>query len=178
MAITIINNQPIQFFTEQEIDKSCFCLGREYEQIIGTNDPTQFQVKTSDVVGNGNFSNGLDGWLTAPSLQLQGVSTNETGLGLCDGTITLTASGGTPIYLYSIDGINFVVSNVFTNLCSSNYILYVKDAEDNIASVTIGIGTNVDCSLYLGAEAYDVLSIGAINIKECQASCLAGLGGC
>jgi hypothetical protein len=176
MAIEIIDNQPIQFY--ENINNSCICLGREYEQIIGQSDPTQFQVKTFDTISNGNFANGFDGWQTANELQLQGIGTNETDMGLCDGTITLTAIGGAPTYLYSIDGINFVVSNVFTNLCMGNYVLYVKDIDGVTASVTLGIGTNVDCSLYLGAYANDVLLIEAINIKECQASCLAGLGGC
>lgn len=178
MAIEIINNQPIQFYTEQELNTSCFCLGREYEQIINPSDPTQFQVKTTDVIDNGGFQNGLDGWDTATALQLSGVSTNETSLAACDGTITLTETGGTPTYLYSIDGINFVVSNVFSNLCSDNYVLYVKDSNGITASVTVGVGTSIDCSLYAGAEANAVLNIEAINIKDCPASCLAGLGGC
>ncbi|WP_223151063.1 T9SS type B sorting domain-containing protein [Flavobacterium sp. GP15] len=48
-----------------------------------------------------------------------------------DGVVTLTASGGTivPSYEYSIDGTNYVVSNVFSNLApkATPYTFYVKD---------------------------------------------------
>jgi len=56
--------------------------------------------------------------------------TNPTGCNTMDGTITVTASGGQPPYLYTIDNINWQTSNVFTNLPTSaipDYIT-VKDA--------------------------------------------------
>lgn len=44
------------------------------------------------------------------------------------GRITITASGGTAPYLYSIDnGINWFVSNVFTGLNEGNYRIRVRD---------------------------------------------------
>jgi len=48
--------------------------------------------------------------------------------GICDGEIEVIATGGTPGYLYSIDGgITTSNSAVFNNLCDGTYILSVID---------------------------------------------------
>ena len=63
--------------------------------------------------------------VTPPPLQL-GVGeacTNGT-----EGSITVTASGGTGTLTYSKDGTNFQASNVFTGLTAGNYTITVKDA--------------------------------------------------
>jgi hypothetical protein len=44
------------------------------------------------------------------------------------GSITATATNGTPPYLYSIDGINYQSSNVFSGLQPGNYTVVVQDA--------------------------------------------------
>lgn len=51
-----------------------------------------------------------------------------TTCGLFDGTITATATGGTVPLLYSIDGITFDTSPIFTGLGSGNYTITVSDA--------------------------------------------------
>jgi hypothetical protein len=51
-----------------------------------------------------------------------------------DGSIVLTPTGGVPPYAYSIDGINYQSGNVFTNLISGTYTLYVKDSLNTITS--------------------------------------------
>lgn len=45
-----------------------------------------------------------------------------------NGSITINSSGGTGSHLYSIDGVNFQVSNVFANLPTGSYTITVKDA--------------------------------------------------
>jgi gliding motility-associated-like protein len=52
-----------------------------------------------------------------------------------NGSITVTATNGTPPYSYSIDGINFQSSNLFSNLSAGNYTVIVKDATDGSANV-------------------------------------------
>jgi hypothetical protein len=51
-----------------------------------------------------------------------------------DGTITVTASGGQPPYLYGIGDLNNLTpSNVFTNLSAGIYSVFVKDTANYIA---------------------------------------------
>lgn len=45
-----------------------------------------------------------------------------------DGSMLITASGGTGALQYSIDGVNFSSNNSFTGLTAGSYIVYVKDA--------------------------------------------------
>ncbi|WP_432410694.1 T9SS type B sorting domain-containing protein [Rasiella sp. SM2506] len=50
---------------------------------------------------------------------------------LATGTITVTGvTGGTPPYTYSIDGINFQASPIFTGLTPGTYSVVIKDAND------------------------------------------------
>ena len=42
-------------------------------------------------------------------------------------TITINVSGGTPPYTYSIDGINWFSSNIFSNVSRGMHTAYVKD---------------------------------------------------
>ncbi len=44
------------------------------------------------------------------------------------GSLTAQTSGGNGTAVYSLDGINYQVSNLFSNLSPGNYILYAKDA--------------------------------------------------
>jgi len=48
----------------------------------------------------------------------------------CNGTITVTPSGGTAPYQYSINGGTFQVSNAFTGLCNGTYAVTIKDANN------------------------------------------------
>lgn len=45
-------------------------------------------------------------------------------------TVTVTVSGGSAPYQYSLDGINFQNSNIFTNVSRGNHIIYVKDKNE------------------------------------------------
>ncbi|MCB9308755.1 MAG: hypothetical protein H6567_01690 [Lewinellaceae bacterium] len=52
---------------------------------------------------------------------------NVSCFGLETGSNTVNSSGGTPPYLYSLDGINFSSQNTFSNLGAENYTVYIKD---------------------------------------------------
>jgi hypothetical protein len=56
-----------------------------------------------------------------------------------DGTITATASGGTAPYTYSLDGITYTGSNIFTGLAPGNYTVYVKDNNNCIKTTTVSV---------------------------------------
>ncbi|MCX6250434.1 MAG: SprB repeat-containing protein, partial [Bacteroidetes bacterium] len=58
-------------------------------------------------------------------------STSQTNLscyGVGTGSLTITASGGSSYLAYSIDGINWLGSNVFTGLSIGTYTVQIRDA--------------------------------------------------
>ncbi|KQS94335.1 T9SS type B sorting domain-containing protein [Chryseobacterium sp. Leaf394] len=52
-----------------------------------------------------------------------------TGINVTAGTATINVSGGTPPYLYSINGFDYQTSNIFTGLSRGPYKAYVKSAD-------------------------------------------------
>lgn len=61
---------------------------------------------------------------------------------LCGGndiTINVTASFGTPPYQYSLNGIQFQNSNIFSNVLANDYIISVKDAAAVIRKISLKI---------------------------------------
>lgn len=61
-----------------------------------------------------------------PPATASGTSTDETCYGACDGTITMTMTGGITPYSYDI-GNGLQSSNVFNGLCAGNYTVYTVD---------------------------------------------------
>ena len=57
-------------------------------------------------------------------------TTNSSCFGSNNGSITVTASGGTGRYVYSLDGINYQPTRVFAELSAGNYTVYVKDGNN------------------------------------------------
>jgi gliding motility-associated-like protein len=58
--------------------------------------------------------------------------------GQANGTITITGGGGTPPLQYSINGVSYVPTNVFSTI-AGNYTVYVRDANNCIKSTTITV---------------------------------------
>ncbi len=69
------------------------------------------------------------------------VSSTDAYCVLNNGTITVISSGGTAPFTYSINGVNFQSSNVFSGLAPGQYPVTAKDANGcaNATTVTIGI---------------------------------------
>lgn len=72
-----------------------------------------------------------------------------------DGTITITASGGTPAFQYSIDnGVNYQAGNVFNNLPVGNYNnIKVKDVNGCISNTNAILTLNDTMRLELGIDS-------------------------
>lgn len=75
-------------------------------------------------------------------------TTNVTCNGGSNGTITVTAAGGTQPYQYKLAGGNYQLSNVFNNLGAGSYMVTVKDATSLTYSFTLSItqGTAITIS--------------------------------
>jgi gliding motility-associated-like protein len=83
-----------------------------------------------------------------------------------NGVVQVMPVGGTPPYTYSMDLINFQASNIFSNLASGLYNIYVKDANG-----CIGIGTALpvagDCDATSGiASGYECGNDGILTATD------------
>jgi len=70
-------------------------------------------------------------------------STSPASCGLSDGTITAEATGGTGALSYSINGVTFQASNVFTGLAAGTYTVTVRDSRNCLATVAITVNGSV-----------------------------------
>jgi gliding motility-associated-like protein len=88
----------------------------------------------------------------APGPQIS-TSTNPASCSNTNGTITITAAGGTAPLLYSIDGgINFQTSNIFAGLDSGQYQVLVKDANGCTANSATGLTALPTPVVFLGED--------------------------
>lgn len=76
--------------------------------------------------------------VNAPAISAT-VNSNVLCKGDNTGSITATATGGQAPYTYSLDGIIFNTTNVFTNLRVGTYNISVKDANGCISTTTIAL---------------------------------------
>ncbi|WP_435355906.1 gliding motility-associated C-terminal domain-containing protein [Emticicia sp. SJ17W-69] len=89
---------------------------------------------------------------SSPSdLSLSATSTEPT-CGSSSGIVTLTASNGSGSYVYSMDGVNYGSSNVFSGLSASSYVFYVKDGNGCVKSVAVVL-TSSPSDLSLSARS-------------------------
>ena len=83
----------------------------------------------------------------SPTISVNNTTTASCNPG-CDGTVTLSASGGTnPVYSYAITGFGPQVNNVFNNLCTNSYIATVQDGNGCIDTTSFIITTAIGPSI-------------------------------
>ncbi len=113
--------------------------------------------------------------LSAPTVTLAGFSI-PSACGIMDGNLTMSASGGSPPYMYSInDGINYQNSDFFSNLSSGSYNLFVKDANGCVTTSYGGPGIPFSMaesydnysSYHIGSNCQITLSISATSLATC-----------
>jgi len=72
-------------------------------------------------------------------LSAEVISTTTTCIGLSDGEINITATGGTSPYEYKLNDQSYAGSNVFPDLAAGEYEVWIKDANDCSFSQTITV---------------------------------------
>ncbi|HEX7414157.1 MAG TPA: PKD domain-containing protein [Bacteroidia bacterium] len=101
--------------------------------------------------------------LTAPSpISVNVATVNLLCSGLSTGSATITAGGGSGTMAYSTDGILYQSSNIFTNLGSGNYQVYVRDAGGCIGTNNFAISSPKEI-LIANTGVLDVTCHGAAN---------------
>lgn len=70
------------------------------------------------------------------SVVIQNIVVTDATCGQCNGSLEIIALGATE---YSIDGSTWQTSNVFTNLCASNYFVYARDSAGCLVNVTVAV---------------------------------------
>lgn len=144
--------------------KDIFCVDDGYIRLNG-NDllqyPLQFSINNGPFQPDSNFNNLAVGTYTvsiqdATNCRLDSVitlvrafpvltATTSTTLANCNGangSITITAGGGTTPYQYSINGTDYQAANNFTGTAAGSYTAYVKD--NNNCLFTIPVTVNSD----------------------------------
>ncbi len=86
---------------------------------------------------------------------------NVTTSGGSNGSIDVAASGGTPTFTYSIDGVNFQTSNKFNALTEGNYTITAKDLSGCTATTSGTVGA--PGSLLVTGTVTDVTCYGGNN---------------
>ncbi len=70
------------------------------------------------------------------------------------GSITINATGGTPGYIYSIDGENFQSSNIFNELGAGSYVVTIRDENgcQRLVNATITEHSVISASITVGSS--------------------------
>lgn len=107
--------------------------------------------------------------LTNPNSPIfDAVNSTDPSCGMTDGSISITLSGGTAPYSYSIDnGVTFQPSNTFTGLVGGVYDISVKDASGCISTETLYIvpGTLPTIGLVQAVQPPCLGDLGCISIS-------------
>ena len=94
-------------------------------------------------------------------LVISNVATTTAAYGTSTGSATITATGGTAPYTYSLNGSTYQSSNVFTGLAAGVHIAYVKDVNGCISIYTFVVQETTACMLIMTSTAAPVQCYGS-----------------
>ncbi|RMH00911.1 MAG: hypothetical protein D6706_02870, partial [Chloroflexi bacterium] len=167
-SVTISEPPELQIQVTDSTDASCNGVNDGSITVVASNGPPPFQysLNGSPFQPSGVFNNLSAGTYTAlvqdangcqatTTVTLDNISSITVNVdtvihvscyGASDGSFTLSASGGTGPYRYSLNGILFQQSSTFSNLAANTYTVVVKDAAgcEAITQVTINQAPRLD----------------------------------
>lgn len=159
-----LNASPYMTFTNLSVQNVSCKFGNDGSITLGVTggfNPYQYTINSIPNGNSGLFSNlGIGSYtivvtdnigcqedtviqITEPQFPLTalpGIMTPNLCKGDSAGSLTLSGTGGTTPYIFSIDGTNFQGSNLFGNLPAGTYTVWVKDSngckDDTVMTVT------------------------------------------
>ena len=140
-AFAIVAVSPLQLTLNVQLDISCVGAsdGEISITVVGGLSPYSYSLNGGASQSSNVFSNLSAGTYTIVATDILGVVSNPTMVVINDpaainvaanvvqNAVNVTASGGTGVLQYSIDGINFQASNQFVSLPNGTYIVTVRD---------------------------------------------------
>ena len=104
----------------------------------------------ASVIDANNCETFIDVFISAPTpiVPVSTSSTDATCYGYADGELEVIVTGGTPDYLFSIDGTNYSESGYFQGIAAGNYDVFVED-DNGCNTVVEGIAIGEPDSLTL-----------------------------
>lgn len=114
---------------------------------------------------NGGFNYFIlvsSGDCTTPPMTLVLQKTDPTCEKSHNGTIIALVTDGVAPYTYSINGITYQSSNIFTNLYSGVYTIYVKDFNNNIVSQSITLTSQYAFETYY----VNIVNTGSVQTQQ------------
>lgn len=108
--------------------------------------------------------------MAPPALTLTPVNGTVSCSGMCDGNVSVVATGGTPGYVYSWSTVPANTNSLVTNLCAGNYNVSVTDSKGCLASTSANVAQP------------SVLTVTISNVKPSCNVCIgeataSGIGG-
>ena len=86
---------------------------------------------------------------TPPAITLTPTNGTVSCAGSCDGTVSVTPSGGTPGYFYNWNSVPSQTTSLASGLCVGNYVVNVTDALGCIASVAANVTQPVALTAFI-----------------------------
>lgn len=111
------------------------------------------------------------GSCTGVTITVNGATTENSPCEPANGKITITATGGTGAFTYSLNGGAFQASNIFTNLAAANYVITAKDANG-----CTGNGNATVANLSAGPLFSAVKTLVQANCVSCHNNTVANGG--
>lgn len=86
---------------------------------------------------------------------------------ISNNTITVNASGGTPPYMYSIDGVNWQATNTFSGLPRGENKIFLKDSYNcNPTQITVTVPNLINAITPNGDKVNDDIDYSALSYKK------------